>query len=160
MEIIKDFLPKDLYTDLLDYSKICTYRKVEDNIYNFKSCNIVGDLFKDVEALLRKYNLVGEIEKLRIQRIDSTVRMTERFHYHHVRFKENLVCFLNENFSGGEFEYKDESIIKVMPEVNTALIFEPKTLHRVLPVTEGERYTLVAFLTENTYINKEENTLI
>jgi hypothetical protein len=160
VEIIKNFLPKDLCTDLLDYSKICTYRKVEDNIYNFKSCNIVGDLFKDVEALLRKYNLVGEIEKLRIQRIDSTVRMTERFHSHHVRFKENLVCFLNENFSGGEFEYKDKSIIRVMPEANTALIFEPETLHRVLSVTEGERYTLVAFLTEKTYINKEENTLI
>ena len=86
--------------------------------------------------------------------------MTENYHRHHTKYKENVVCFLNQNFIGGEFEYIDQKLLKVLPEENTALVFGPTLRHRVLPVTEGERYTLVAFLAENSYLYKKQRTVI
>ncbi len=159
MKAVKDFLPKDLHYRLLDYAKDCNYRKVEDDIYNFRGCNITGELFTEIELLFRKYNLVGEIDKLRVQKIDKSIRMTENFHRHNIKYAENIVCFLNEDFSGGEFEYIDTEIVTILPETNTALVFGPKVRHRVLQVTEGNRYTLVAFLKESSYL-KEQETLI
>lgn len=160
MNTIKNFLPKDLHVNLLEYAKVCSYRKTEDNIYNFKGCTITGALYKEVESLFREYKLVGEIDILRIQRIDKSIRMTENYHRHHTKYKENVVCFLNQNFIGGEFEYIDQKLLKVLPEENTALVFGPTLRHRVLPVTEGERYTLVAFLAENSYLYKKQRTVI
>lgn len=160
MKSIKNFLPKDLHINLLEYAKICTYRKIEDDIYNFRGCNITGELFNKVENLFRKNKLVGTVDILRIQRIDKSVRVTENYHRHGDNYKENLVCFLNQDFKGGEFEYIDQEVVKLVPENNTAIVFRPNLKHRVLPVTEGERYTLVAFLAENSYLHKKEKTVI
>lgn len=160
MKTIKNFLPKDLHRNLLEYAEICKYRKVEDDIYNFRGCNITGEFYIEVESLFRKHKLVGEIDILRIQRIDKSIRMTENYHRHHTKYKENVVCFLNQNFTGGEFEYIDQKVLKVLPEENTAMVFGPTLRHRVLPVIEGQRYTLVAFLAENSYLHKEQKTLI
>jgi len=60
--------------------------------------------------------------------------------------KLSLVCWLNDDFEGGEFEFFDplnnpESVIK--PEKGKLVVFPSNLYHRVRPVTEGTRYSLV-----------------
>jgi hypothetical protein len=160
MIVHNQFFNIELFKDIYDFAKQSSYRKVEDNIYNFKKNNIDGRLKDEIEQSFRQYGLTGALEVLRVQRIDTSIKVATSYHRHGEEFKENVVCFLNSNFTGGEFEYITEDIKQISPLSNTALIFGPTLIHRVLPVTEGVRYTLVAFLRENSYITKHNKTLI
>lgn len=160
MRVYDQFFSEELLKELYDYAKIAYYQKVEDGKYNFKKSQVPKSLERKVQRVLNQYNINSLIQALRVQCIDNSIIVAESFHRHNAIYKDNLVCFLNDNFTGGEFEYINPDSIKIIPTTNTALIFEPELAHRVLPVTNGARYTLVAFLLENSYINKQEKTLI
>jgi hypothetical protein len=70
-----------------------------------------------------------------------------------------FIMYLNNDFSGGEFEYKDinKKKIKITPTKNLSIISNKHLKHRVLPVTSGERYSLVIFFNSNI---EREKTLI
>ena len=63
--------------------------------------------------------------------------------------KLSMVCWLNEDFEGGEFEFhnsvtsSDDRIIK--PTKGTIVFFPSWLAHKVHPVTEGTRYSLVTW---------------
>ena len=62
--------------------------------------------------------------------------------------KISMVCWLNEDFEGGDFEIHkahamNENIIK--PSKGTIIFFPAWTLHKVYPVTKGERFSLVTW---------------
>jgi len=62
--------------------------------------------------------------------------------------KLSMVCWLNEDFEGGEFQIhksvmKDDGIMK--PTKGTIILFPAWTMHKVHPVTEGTRYSLVTW---------------
>jgi len=63
--------------------------------------------------------------------------------------KISMVCWLNEDFEGGEFEFNPayfsgkEHIIK--PTKGTVVFFPSWVLHKVHPVTKGTRYSLVTW---------------
>jgi len=160
MKTYSQFFNTELFKKLCEYAKQGIYRKTEDNIYNFKGATIQGELKEEIEQVFRQYGLIGSIDILRVQQIDPTVRVATAYHRHGEKDKENVVCFLNNEFTGGVFEYLDEGIVQIEPTPNTAIIFGPELFHKVLPVTEGIRYTLVAFLAENSYLNKQDKTLI
>ena len=68
--------------------------------------------------------------------------------------------FLNDNFTGGEFEYRysaEGPIQKILPRKNLTIIIDQTIPHRILPISSGELYFLKCF-----YFNKqkEENTII
>lgn len=156
-----NFFSLELFNEIYEYAKQCTYRRIEDNIYNFKGADIKGKLKNHIEYAFRQHNLVGEPSILRVQKIDPKVKVTANYHKHRSIYKENVVCFLNSGFTGGEFEYIDnDNPVQITSQPNTAIVFGPTLRHRVLPVTEGVRYTLVAFLAENSYLNKQDRTLI
>lgn len=160
MKIYDQFLSTELLEELYNYAKIASYLKVEDDIYNYRRSQVPKNLYHKVERVLEQHNIFNAVESLRIQCIDSSITVAESYHRHRSVYKNNLVCFLNSDFVGGEFEYTDPESIKLKPTTNTALVFKPELLHRVLPVTQGTRYTLVGFLLENSYFNKQEKTLI
>lgn len=160
METYNHFFNTELFKEVYEYAKQSTYRKVEDDIYNFRGANIEGKLKEEIEQVFRQHGLIGSVDILRVQQINPTVRVATAYHRHGEKYKENVVCFLNNDFAGGIFEYLDEGIIQIEPKPNTAVVFGPALRHRVLPVTEGVRYTLVAFLAENSYLNKQDKTLI
>lgn len=70
-----------------------------------------------------------------------------------------FILYLNENFEGGEFEYinNENSNIKIKPKSNLCIISTDKLQHRVLPVKNGERFSLVMFFNIG---KKNELTLI
>jgi len=62
--------------------------------------------------------------------------------------KISMVCWLNEDFEGGEFQFHDsvsrkEGLIK--PTKGTIVLFPSFYAHKVHPVTEGTRYSLVTW---------------
>jgi len=160
MKTYKQFLTPKLFKEVYEYAEQSTYSKVEDNIYNFKRNNIQGELKDNIEQTFRQYGLKGLVSILRVQQIDPTIQVATAYHRHREMYRENVVCFLNDNFTGGEFEYLVEDNVQIKPSPNTAIVFGPTLRHRVLPVTEGVRYTLVAFLEESSYLNKQEKSLI
>lgn len=160
MKIYNQFLSTELLEELHNYAKVASYLKVQDGIYNYRRSKVPKNLYQKVERVLEQHNISNAIESLRIQCIDDSITVAENFHRHDSVYKNNLVCFLNDDFIGGEFEYTNPESIKIKPVPNTALVFEPELRHRVLPVIHGKRYTLVGFLLENSYFNKKEKTLI
>lgn len=160
MKVYNQFFSEELLKELYDYAKIAYYQKVEDGKYNFKKSQVPKNLQRKVDRALKQHGIDSTIDSLRVQCIDTSITVAESFHSHNLIYKDNLVCFLNNDFTGGEFEYTNPESIKIIPSPNTALVFEPELAHRVLPVINGARYTLVAFLVENSYINKQEKTLI
>jgi hypothetical protein len=59
----------------------------------------------------------------------------------------SIIIYLNDTFTGGEFEYKkDNAIHRIQPKKGLTLRLDNKVEHRVLPVTEGVRYSLVIFI--------------
>ena len=63
--------------------------------------------------------------------------------------KISFVCWLNEDFEGGEFEFHpstvpaEEGLIK--PTKGTVIFFPSWYLHKVHPVTSGTRYALITW---------------
>ena len=63
--------------------------------------------------------------------------------------KISMVCWLNEDFEGGEFEFhksvskSEDRLIK--PSKGTIVFFPSYYAHKVHPVTEGTRYSLVTW---------------
>lgn len=63
--------------------------------------------------------------------------------------KLSMVCWLNEDFEGGEFEFHHSSIGKegniIKPTKGTIVFFPSWIAHKVHPVTKGTRYSLVTW---------------
>lgn len=70
-----------------------------------------------------------------------------------------IVTYLNDEYSGGEFEYMNwyREIIKIQAQKGLSLIMNNILPHRVSPVLDGTRYSLVCFF---DLINKNEKTII
>jgi predicted 2-oxoglutarate/Fe(II)-dependent dioxygenase YbiX len=56
----------------------------------------------------------------------------------------SLVCYLNDNFSGGETVFADPDI-SIPPKSGMAVGFSPLLLHRAQPVTGGCKYVITAW---------------
>lgn len=56
------------------------------------------------------------------------------------------LIYLNEDYKGGELHFPKEDL-KIKPKIGSVVIFPSNFLflHKVMPVTEGERYSVVAF---------------
>ena len=63
----------------------------------------------------------------------------------------------SDDFIGGELEYIEETKRnQINVKENLGIILDEKTLHRVLPVTTGIRYSLVCFFVEaNTKVRRQ-----
>ena len=113
--------------------------------------NIKGYLFK-------KYGINYEIEGIWINKITPDTNKNDGFH-----LDENaltIVSYINEDFEGGEFEYfllGTKPNPKIKPKRNLSLITNDKLAHKVLPVTSGERYSVVVFC---VIPNKDKKTML
>ena len=64
----------------------------------------------------------------------------------HVR-KISMSIMLNDDYTGGELEIKEDGGGSEMPNtIGTIIVFPSYSLHRVKPVKKGTRYSLVAWL--------------
>lgn len=69
-----------------------------------------------------------------------------------------IIIYLNEDYSGGEFEYNiNNQLHQIKPKTNSAIMMNNKLPHRVKNVTNGVRYSLVLFF---KHIEKLNNSLL
>ena len=72
--------------------------------------------------------------------------MTETYHTHFDPY--SFVCFLNDNFEGGELIFNN---ITFQPKKNQMVYFTGDEKHLVKNVSNGYRYTLVCFLKRDLF---------
>lgn len=99
---------------------------------------------------LRLLNVVGD--KYEIQHngifINKVIPETNVDDGYHIDSSDlSIVMFLNDNFEGGEFEYYEtpKQLIQIKPDINKCIVLNKEILHRVLPIKDGERYTLIVW---------------
>lgn len=69
-----------------------------------------------------------------------------------------IIIYLNEDYIGGEFEYKiDNQLHQIKPKTNSAIMMNNRLQHRVKNVTKGVRYSLVLFF---KHIEKENKSIL
>jgi hypothetical protein len=136
-----------IYLNSLCYNFIETSShsiKYEHNFYVRKMLDPKTDLLEYQKKLNihlgSEYELVG----LWINKVNSITNQNDTFH------KDNcdasIVTYLNEDFEGGEFQYIfDNEKIKIKPIINLSVIMDRTIPHRVLNVTNGERFSLISF---------------
>ena len=108
---------------------------------------------KDIDLKTNKFDSF-KFDRLRVQYVDENLDQVPTFHIH--RNTWNFVLFLNDNFQGGELEFKDK-VFK--PKTGTLIYFTGNEFHK-LNNCVGERYSLVGFM-NNHPLNKISNkTLI
>jgi len=121
---------------------------------NFKKINEKSISFMKNMLKFDKINLVGSW----INMINPETNKDDEFHNDVSDL--TLIIYLNDEFKGGELEYINEKNkrIKINPKKNLYVIMDKKLQHRVLPVIEGIRYSLIFFFEREG--KKKEITLI
>jgi hypothetical protein len=73
----------------------------------------------------------------------------------------SLIIYLNDNFVGGEFEYlKSNGEIEIIkPIKNNGILLSKDIWHRVKPVLEGKRYSMVSFFYSDPEFVKEKTII-
>ena len=86
-----------------------------------------------------------ELKSMWINKIDINSNKDDNFH------KDispcSLILYLNDDYTGGELEYinNTNNRVKIIPQKKLVVIMNNQLEHRVLPITSGVRYSLVVF---------------
>lgn len=123
---------------------------------DIRTINIAKRSQEYINKIFNQSNLL--IAGLWINKVDVDSNKDDIFHKDNTM--ASMVTYLNDDYSGGEFEYVDidtKEKVKVKPKKNLSIVMNDRLAHRVLPVTSGVRYSLVSFY---TYDSKKIKTLI
>ena len=163
MIYIENILTKD---ELSYLKELCYHYKVSDipksmNYYVRMKVDD-ADFLKKIE---NKFNfIIGPIKNKKymlipnesswINKVGVETNKNDSFHYDTTEM--SLVIYINDNFEGGELQYIENGIRKeIKIKENIGVVMEDKLKHRVLPVTNGIRYSMVCFFVESfSKINK------
>lgn len=116
-----------------------------DNIYRYKAVTITREY--NQFSFLRRIGLTPDMmDRVRIQCVDDTIKTVENPHSHLEPY--SFVCFLNEDFEGGELVFNN---ITFHPKRNQVIYFTKDERHLVKNVSNGYRYTLVCFLKKDLF---------
>ena len=100
-----------------------------------------------------------------------TIKKTIHFHKFvkadwfakHNDIRENRLyavgVLLNDNFEGGDFKLYNPNEIILNKVIGNTYIFDVRIEHEIIPILDGERYSLLWFL-QNEHIKIETNKLI
>ena len=127
-------------------------QKVKDNTnYYFRQFLDLNDpLIRNIGMRLESYiktklytNL--ELVSMWINKVDINSNKDDEFHTDISPC--SLILYLNDDFIGGELEYINDTNIKlkIIPQKNLIITMNNRLKHRVLPISSGVRYSLVAF---------------
>ncbi len=156
-----EFLNKKCNNFILSESPILDNNK-NNNFYFRQLIDLKDPLVHNIIIELESYvkykshtNL--ELKKLWINKIDVNSNRDDIFHIDDSDY--SFILYLNDDYIGGELEYKDDILntIKITPKKNLIILMDNKPQHRVLPVINGVRYSLVAFF---RFINNSTKSLI
>jgi Rps23 Pro-64 3,4-dihydroxylase Tpa1-like proline 4-hydroxylase len=139
----KDFLNKPIEKDR-NYSRIMlSPQEVNTNLKHY--LNNIPYVF---EKNLFNLNLVT------INYLDKDNFKNDLFHFDHSDI--TFITYINDDFIGGEFQYKiSDEIYTIKPKKNLSILLDSNIKHRVLPVETGHRYSLVCFFSAKENLKKK-----
>ena len=142
-------------------------QKIPDNNYNrlYVKNYLLKSYYDNLNEFLNQNISETKINALDLSKPNSWINMVttetnkyDRFHQDNASL--SVVTYLNDNFESGEFEYvdsKNKKSIKIKPELNKTLIMDETLPHRVLPIKNGVRFSLVTFY---EFTAKKQKSLI
>jgi SM-20-related protein len=120
-----------------------TLRQVQDRLWGQKSAleNHFGTSLTDCE---RPQFLRYETGDFFVRHQDGN---SDQLDFDHLRVRRiSIVVFLNESFSGGSLTFYDSTTTFALTgETGLLVAFKADTFHEVLPVTNGERFTIISW---------------
>ena len=165
LKIIDEIL---LNNDEIDFLEACMLDFVPDQTYNLEKKNYYTRKYVDyknhllnfqkkvLDLIQFNFDSSAKVIGIWINEISNETNINPAFHHDESDF--TLITYINENFEGGEFEYQeDNKNKKITPKKYTSLLQNNRLIHRVTPVSNGVRYSLICFL---EYVNKQDKTLI
>jgi hypothetical protein len=90
-----------------------------------------------------------------INKITNQTNQNDKFH--HDESDITFLMYLNDEFTGGEYEYfepENKKKEKLKPKKYLSIITDKTIEHRVNPVLDGERYSMVFFYDFDKKVNK------
>ena len=150
--------------------KRCVSFKVDDTptelsgkSRNYYVRQYISNVDEDMKSIIIKINNYLN-EKLKtkitfqmawINKITNQTNRNDEFHQDASDI--TFLMYLNDEFTGGEYEYiepENKKKEKLKPKQYLSIITDKTIKHRVNPVLEGERYSMVFFYDFNKKINK------
>lgn len=108
-----------------------------------------------IKKVIQKSGYINDIFKFEsawINVVNDTTNQNDS--YHKDRSDRTIIIYLNENFEGGDFEYyQNNEMFEISPKEGLCIMMDNELMHRVKPVVNGTRYSLVIFI-------KKEKTLL
>lgn len=118
----------------------------KSKIINEDFISIIDKIEKYVEKIKFYKDSTIKLNKCWLNKIDINTNKNDEFHYDLSDL--SFILYLNDNFNGGVYEYINDAkeILWVKPKkFMTITTQKNQILHRVLPVSDGVRYSLVCF---------------
>jgi hypothetical protein len=123
------------------YNSMHLYHSIELNGYKERVLKLVGDEYE------LQYNGIF------INKITPDTNLNDDYHVDSSDL--TIVTYLNDNFEGGEFEYKKDGMLNlIVPKVNLSILMDREIPHRVLRTYGEIRYSLI------TWFRKKNKTII
>lgn len=145
--VCPNFVNSNQYNELDGFYKsynsmfIDSYKELDR--YKTEMCEVVKNMGYDCNI-----NNPG----IFINKIDTFKNQNDK--YHNDGCDVTIITYLNDDFEGGEFEYVTNSKKHhIIPSKNLTIIMDKTVPHRVLPVVNGTRYSLI------TWFNKKTNLI-
>jgi hypothetical protein len=123
---------------------------------NMEFQTIISKINDRVSSLLKTDNIV--LNAFWINKVTNETNKNDGFHTDESDI--TFLMYLNDNFIGGDYEYAIPETRKkerLKPKKYLSIITDINVRHRVIPVIEGERYSIVFFYSVN---KKSSKTLI
>jgi hypothetical protein len=114
---------------------------------------IISKIDNCINKQFKKINI--KLDTFWINKITNETNKNDGFHKDVSDI--TFLMYLNEEFTGGEYEYIVETTQKrekLKPKKYLSIITDRTVEHRVTPVLEGERYSMVFFYNFDKKVNK------
>ena len=158
----KDLLSEDNITELIERVNNFTPTEVPNSTgLSYYREHIDKDGYEEftnkIHSIIKEEfdNKPLKLARIVINRVDGSYNENDPFHRDLSLMSS--VTLLNSDYKGGEFNYidSDSKDVKLKVDQFNTIIFNGNTTkHRILPVTEGARYSFVTFWKHKININK------
>jgi hypothetical protein len=165
LKIVKHLIDDETIQKLIDgcdeFTVNETPNETNHNYYFRKYIENHDGILNDYINQINDYNNQNFIVKYTvvnswINRVTIETNKTDPPHYDDANL--TFVTYLNDDYGGGEFEYfLDGKSFIIKPEKGLTLIMNDELFHRVLPIDDGIRYSLITFC---RFGSKNKSTLI
>jgi len=133
--------------DLFQIYSVQNKRKIVEDVLN--------EYILKINTYVKKFDANFVLDDIWINKIVENTNSDEKFHFDDADF--SIVTYINRDYIGGDLEWIDDNgkLQKITPEENLSILIPKNIYHKVMPVTQGVRYSLALFFKIDTTTKKK-----